>query len=65
MAYKVSIEFGCVYRLNKDGQLEWAPLYKNGLFDFDEEGGVVERPNDEVPEWYYEQVVSDLGGNHA
>jgi hypothetical protein len=40
MKYLVTEELGCVYQLAKN-EIEWAPLYSNGIFD-DTEFGLVE-----------------------
>lgn len=62
MTYKIVSEYGCAYRLNKSGELEWCPMYSNGTFNFELEGGVVERPHDDVPEEFFNQVIADLRG---
>lgn len=60
MKYMISKEYGCVYWVESN-EVHWTPLYKDGTFDTDE-GGAVERPHDEVPESYYQNVIATLGG---
>lgn len=58
MKYLISEQYGCVYWL-EEGDLYWTPLYNNHTFDTSD-GGAVERPHDEVPEEYYESVITEL-----
>lgn len=58
MKYFISDFYGCVYWLEND-DLWCAPQTGAGTFDTNE-GGLVERPHNEVPESYYKMVIKEL-----
>ena len=59
MKYYIANEYGCVYWL-ENGKLNWTPQSTNGVFDTTE-GGEVDRPHNEVPEEYFNKVITKLG----
>lgn len=62
MKFYIDQDHGTVFFMKKilgEDELCFIPLFNNNTFDT-EEWSVVERPHDEVPEEFYEQVIKEL-----